>query len=54
MSDMAHLLRAKELNSFVVYSSRTYDYAENTDVDIFWTADHIRNFLFHYLLMGKL
>jgi hypothetical protein len=33
MSDMAQLLGAKELKSFVTYSLQIYDYASDTEVD---------------------
>jgi hypothetical protein len=32
---MAHLLRAKGLQSFVAYSLIPYDYAYDTEVDLF-------------------
>jgi hypothetical protein len=53
MSDMAHLLGAKELHSFVAYSFRNYDYSNDTEVDI-WSADHCQDLLVHYLLISKL
>jgi hypothetical protein len=53
MSDMAQLLGAKELHSFVVYLLRAYDYVYDTEVDL-WSSDRYRDLLVHYLLMRKL
>jgi hypothetical protein len=50
---MAHLLGAKELQSFVAYSLRSYDYAYDTEVDIL-IADRFQDLLVHYLLISKL
>jgi hypothetical protein len=52
MSDMTHLLGAKELHFFVSYSLIPYDYAYDTEVDI-WTSDRFLDFLVHYLLMNN-
>jgi hypothetical protein len=46
MSDMAQFLGAKELHSFVAYSLMIYDYAYDTQVDI-WTADRFQDLLVH-------
>jgi hypothetical protein len=53
MIDMAHLLGAKELQSFVAYSFRIYDYAYDTEEDLFlfYLSQDI---LFHSQLMLKL
>jgi hypothetical protein len=53
MSEMAQLLGAKELQSFVPYSFKIYDYAYDTEVDI-WTADLCQDHIVHYLLISKL
>jgi hypothetical protein len=53
MSDMAQLLGAKELQSFVAYSLIIYDYSYDTEVDI-WTVDRFQDFLVHYMLKIKL
>jgi hypothetical protein len=54
MNDMAQFLGAKELHSFVVYSLIIYDYAYDTEVDI-WLADRLQDYtLVHYLLINKL
>jgi hypothetical protein len=50
---MAHWLRAKELHSFVAYSFLVYDYAYDTEVDI-WRADRFQDLLVHYMLMSNL
>jgi hypothetical protein len=50
---MANLLGAKELQSFVVNPLRNYDYAYDTQVDI-WFANLFQDHLVHYLLMSKL
>jgi hypothetical protein len=50
---MAQLLEAKELQSFVAYSLRVYDYANDTKVDL-WFTDRFQDLLVHYLLMIKL
>jgi hypothetical protein len=52
MSDMAQLSGAKELHSFVAYLVKIYDYAYDTEVDI-WTSDLFLDFLVHYLLMNN-
>jgi hypothetical protein len=49
MSDMAQLLRAKEVHSFVAHSVIIYDYAYDTESDHLF-VDHFRNLIFHYLL----
>jgi hypothetical protein len=49
MSDMAQLLGAKELHSFVANSLIIYDYAYDTKVDHLF-VDHFRDPLVHYLL----
>jgi hypothetical protein len=51
MSDMAHLLGAKKRQSFVAYSFRSYDYAYDTEVDI-WTSDRFLDFIVHYMLIS--
>jgi hypothetical protein len=51
MSDMAHLLGAKELHSFVAYSFRNYDYSNDTEVDI-WTSDLFLDLLVHIMLIS--
>jgi hypothetical protein len=33
---MAHLLGAKEPHSFVAYLLKTYDYADDTEADLFF------------------
>jgi hypothetical protein len=53
LNDMAQLLGAKELHSFVAYSLIIYDDAYDTKVDILF-ADLFQNLLVHYLLMIKL
>jgi hypothetical protein len=50
---MAHLLGAKELQSFIVYPLIPYDYAYGTKADL-WTANFIQDNLVHYQLMIKL
>jgi hypothetical protein len=53
MSDMAQLLRAKERQSFVAYSFLIYDYAYDTEVDLFIFCMDQDN-LFHSKFMLKL
>jgi hypothetical protein len=50
MSDMAHFFGAKERQSFVAYSLRTYGYVYDTKVDpfLFYLT---QDFLFHLKLM---
>jgi hypothetical protein len=53
MSDMAQLLGAKELQSFIVQLFGIYDYANDTELDLFiW--DSAQDNLFHYKFMLKL
>jgi hypothetical protein len=53
LSDMAQLLGAKELHSFITYLLRSYDYADYTQVDrsFFYL---IQDVLSHPKLMLKL
>jgi hypothetical protein len=53
MIDMAQLLGAKELHSFVAYSLVPYDYAYDTEVDNLF-ADRFQDNLVHYQLINKL
>jgi hypothetical protein len=47
---MTHLLGAKELQSFIVYSLISYDYAYGTKADILF-ADRFQDLLVHNLLI---
>jgi hypothetical protein len=53
LSDMAQLLGAKELQSFVAYLFLIYDYAYDTEVDLFLFY-LIQDLLFHSKLLLKL
>jgi hypothetical protein len=53
MSDLAQLSGAKELHSLFSYSFIIYDYANDTEVDL-WYANLFQDHLVHYLLISKL
>jgi hypothetical protein len=50
---MTQLLGAEELQSFIAYSLIPYDYASDTEVDIFF-SDRFQYNLVHYLVKIKL
>jgi hypothetical protein len=50
---MAQFSGAKELHSFVAYSFIPYDYAYDTQVDIFF-SDRFQDNIVHYQLINKL